>query len=175
MIEMNEEGEGKIWISDIIYPGTFDPITKGHLDIIERAEKLFPNNDILVAVAESPSKKTLFSLDERVDLVRKSTAHLENVFVVGFSGAFADFVKRHRTAGIIRGVRTTMDFEYELQLAQLNRTLADGVDTVFLPTKEQFSCISSSIVRELFLHDGDVSPFVPQPVLDAFSKKAKNK
>lgn len=153
----------------VIYPGTFDPITNGHLDIIERTAVLFPQ--VLVAVAESPSKKPLFELAERVDLVKKSTAHLANVSVIGFSDLLANVVQQYNITAIIRGMRTTMDFEYELQLAHLNRTLTQGVESLFLPTTEQFSYISSTIVRELFMHGGDVSPFVPQSVFEALTKR----
>lgn len=118
-------------MTSVIYPGTFDPITNGHLDIIERSAVIFPR--VLVAVANSPSKKPLFSLDERVELVRQSVAHLSNVEVFGFSDLLANVIKQHNISAIIRGVRTTTDFEYELQLAALNRLLAKGVDSLFFP------------------------------------------
>ena len=116
-------------MTSVIYPGTFDPITNGHLDIIERSAVIFPR--VLVAVANSPSKKPLFSLDERVELVRQSVAHLSNVEVFGFSDLLANVIKQHNISAIIRGVRTTTDFEYELQLAALNRLLTKGVDSLF--------------------------------------------
>ena len=156
-------------MSTVIYPGTFDPITNGHLDIIARSAKLFPN--VLIAVAASPSKKPLFSLEERVQLVEKSCAHLPNVSVMGFSDLLANVVNKLDITAIIRGMRTTMDFEYELQLAHLNRSLTKGVESLFLPTTEQWSYVSSTIVREIFLHGGDVSQFVPQAVLDALEAK----
>ena len=113
----------------------FDPITNGHLDIIERSAVIFPR--VLVAVANSPSKKTLFSLEERVELVRQSVAHLSNVEVFGFSDLLANVIKQHNISAIIRGVRTTTDFEYELQLAALNRLLTKGVDSLFFSTSRK--------------------------------------
>ncbi|SUT89341.1 phosphopantetheine adenylyltransferase [[Actinobacillus] rossii] len=156
-------------MTTVIYPGTFDPITNGHLDIIERSAKLFDN--VIIAVAASPSKKPLFDLEERVQLVEKSCARLANVRVIGFSDLLANVVNKLEITAIIRGMRTTMDFEYELQLAHLNRTLTQGVESLFLPTTEQWSYVSSTIVREIFLHGGDVSQFVPQVVLDGLSQK----
>ncbi|WP_044469845.1 pantetheine-phosphate adenylyltransferase [Mannheimia massilioguelmaensis] len=154
----------------VIYPGTFDPITNGHLDIIERSAVLFPK--VIVAVAESPTKKPLFNLQERVRLVEESVSHLANVEVIGFSDLLANVVKQYHITAIIRGMRTTMDFEYELQLAHLNRALTDGVESLFLPSTEKWSYVSSTIVREIYLHKGDVSQFVPMPVLKALSEKA---
>ena len=153
----------------VIYPGTFDPITNGHLDIIERSAVLFPR--VLVAVANSPSKKPLFSLDERVELVRQSVAHLSNVEVFGFSDLLANVIKQHNISAIIRGVRTTTDFEYELQLAALNRLLTKGVDSLFFPPAEKWAFVSSTIVREIYLHGGDVAELVPVPVLNALKAR----
>ena len=156
-------------MTSVIYPGTFDPITSGHLDIIERSAVIFPR--VLVAVANSPSKKTLFSLDERVELVRQSVAHLSNVEVFGFSDLLANVIKQHNIFAIIRGVRTTTDFEYELQLAALNRLLTKGVDSLFFPPAEKWAFISSTIVREIYLHGGDVAELVPVPVLNALKAR----
>lgn len=153
----------------VIYPGTFDPITNGHLDIIQRSAVLFPQ--VLVAVAHSPSKKPLFSLEERVELVRQSVVHLDNVKVIGFADLLANVVQQQQISAIIRGMRTTMDFEYELQLAHLNRQLTQGVESLFLPSTEKWSYVSSTIVREIHLHGGDVSQFVPTPVLAALKLK----
>ncbi|MBS6000568.1 pantetheine-phosphate adenylyltransferase [Haemophilus sp. CCUG 66565] len=152
-------------MTSVIYPGTFDPITNGHLDIIERSAVIFPR--VLVAVANSPSKKPLFSLDERVELVRQSVAHLSNVEVFGFSDLLANVIKQHNISAIIRGVRTTTDFEYELQLAALNHLLTKGVDSLFFPPAEKWAFVSSTIVREIYLHGGDVAELVPVPVLNA--------
>ena len=156
-------------MTSVIYPGTFDPITNGHLDIIERSAVIFPR--VLVAVANSPSKKPLFSLDERVELVRQSVAHLSNVEVFGFSDLLANVIKQHNISAIIRGVRTTTDFEYELQLASLNRLLTKGVDSLFFPPAEKWAFVSSSIVREIYLHGGDVAELVPVPVLNALKAR----
>ncbi|HHF3994134.1 TPA: pantetheine-phosphate adenylyltransferase [Haemophilus influenzae] len=156
-------------MTSVIYPGTFDPITNGHLDIIERSAVIFPR--VLVAVANSPSKKTLFSLDERVELVRQSVAHLSNVEVFGFSDLLANVIKQHNISAIIRGVRTTTDFEYELQLAALNRLLTKGVESLFFPPVEKWAFVSSTIVREIYLHGGDVAELVPVSVFNALKAR----
>lgn len=156
-------------MTSVIYPGTFDPITNGHLDIIERSAVIFPR--VLVAVANSPSKKPLFSLDERVELVRQSVAHLSNVEIFGFSDLLANVIKQHNISAIIRGVRTTTDFEYELQLAALNRLLTKGVDSLFFPPAEKWAFVSSTIVREIYLHGGDVAELVPVPVFNALKAR----
>ncbi|MGQ0286422.1 pantetheine-phosphate adenylyltransferase [Pasteurellaceae bacterium 22721_9_1] len=158
-------------MATVIYPGTFDPITNGHLDIIERSAVLF--SKVIVAVAANPSKKPLFDLAQRIELVQKSVQHLPNVQVLGFSNLLANVVQEHNATVIIRGMRTTMDFEYELQLAHLNRVLTKGVESLFLPTTEQWSYVSSTIVREIYLHGGDVNNFVPPPVLEAFKNRIK--
>ena len=154
-------------MTSVIYPGTFDPITNGHLDIIERSAVIFPR--VLVAGANSPSKKPL--LDERVELVRQSVAHLSNVEVFGFSDLLANVIKQHNISAIIRGVRTTTDFEYELQLAALNRLLTKGVDSLFFPPAEKWAFVSSTIVREIYLHGGDVAELVPVPVFNALKAR----
>ncbi|HHE8876836.1 TPA: pantetheine-phosphate adenylyltransferase [Haemophilus influenzae] len=156
-------------MTSVIYPGTFDPITNGHLDIIERSAVIFPR--VLVAVANSPSKKPLFSLEERVELVRQSVVHLSNVEVFGFSDLLANVIKQHNISAIIRGVRTTTDFEYELQLAALNRLLTKGVDSLFFPPVEKWAFVSSTIVREIYLHGGDVAELVPVPVFNALKAR----
>lgn len=156
-------------MTSVIYPGTFDPITNGHLDIIERSAVIFPR--VLVAVANSPSKKPLFSLDERVELVRQSVVHLSNVEVFGFSDLLANVIKQHNISAIIRGVRTTTDFEYELQLAALNRLLTKGVDSLFFPPAEKWAFVSSTIVREIYLHGGDVAELVPVSVFNALKAR----
>ena len=156
-------------MTSVIYPGTFDPITNGHLDIIERSAVIFPR--VLVAVANSPSKKPLFSLDERVELVRQSVPHLSNVEVFGFSDLLANVIKQHNISAIIRGVRTTTDFEYELQLAALNRLLTKGVESLFFPPAEKWVFVSSTIVREIYLHGGDVAELVPVSVFNALKAR----
>ncbi|MBV7388758.1 pantetheine-phosphate adenylyltransferase [Pasteurellaceae bacterium TAE3-ERU1] len=155
----------------VIYPGTFDPITNGHLDIITRAAALFPR--VLVAVAASPSKKPLFSLDERVALVEQSCHGLDNVEVLGFSGLLADVIMEREIKGIVRGVRAVADFEYELQLSHLNRLLTHGVESLFFPPSDRWSYVSSTMIREITLHGGDVSTLVPPPVLSALANKRR--
>lgn len=149
----------------VIYPGTFDPITNGHLDIIERSALLFPT--ILVAVAASPSKKPLFALKQRVELVKQSISHLPNVEVLGFSGLLADIIKQHQVKAIIRGVRAVSDFEYELQLSHLNRLLTNGVESLFFPPSDRWSYVSSTMIREISLHGGDTQALVPPAVYQA--------
>ena len=156
----------------VIYPGTFDPITNGHLDIITRAADMF--DQIIIGVAASPSKKTLFSLEERVKLVEESTAHLSNVSVVGFSGLLVDFAKEQQASILIRGLRTTMDFEYEFGLTTMYRKLLPGLESIFLTPSEEFAFLSSTIVREVAIHRGDVDQFVPKPVNTAILEKLKS-
>lgn len=158
-------------MATVIYPGTFDPITNGHLDIIERSAVIFPK--VFVAVANSPSKKPLFSLDERVELARQSVAHLANVEVFGFSDLLANVIKAYDITAIIRGVRTTTDFEYELQLASLNRLLTKGVESLFFPPTEKWAFVSSTIVREIYLHGGDVTDLVPTTVFNALQARCE--
>lgn len=153
----------------VIYPGTFDPLTNGHLNLIERTAEMF--NDVTIAVAASPSKKTMFSLEERVALVELSCAHLPNVAVLGFSGLLVDFAKEQKANVLIRGLRTTMDFEYEFGLTSMYRKLLPGLESIFLTPAEEFAFLSSTIVREVAIHQGDVAQFVPEPVNNAILKK----
>lgn len=153
----------------VVYPGTFDPITNGHTDLVERASKMFDH--IVVAVAENRKKNPLFSLDERVELASTVLSHLDNVEVVGFSKLLADFVKEQGASVILRGLRAVSDFEYEFQLANMNRVLAPDVQSVFLTPDEHYSFISSTLVREISLLSGDVSNFVHPDVLDALIQK----
>ncbi len=152
-----------------IYPGTFDPITNGHIDLVERAAKLF--NQVIVGVANNPSKKPRFTLDERVKLAIAVTKHLDNVIVVGFSGLLVDFAKEYQATVLIRGLRAVSDFEYEFQLANMNRRLYPELESVFLTPAEQNSFISSTLVKEVALHGGDVSQFVPDIVSAALNTK----
>ncbi|MBL1376138.1 pantetheine-phosphate adenylyltransferase [Zobellella iuensis] len=153
----------------VIYPGTFDPITNGHLDLIERASRLF--NKVIVGVAFSPSKRPMFSLDERVELVKEVTGQLGNVTVVGFSGLLVDFARAHRAGVLIRGLRAVSDFEYEFQLANMNRRLMPELESVFLTPAEENSFISSTLVKEVAIHGGDISQFVPAAVAEAVARK----
>ncbi|BDR14800.1 pantetheine-phosphate adenylyltransferase [Vibrio sp. STUT-A11] len=156
----------------VIYPGTFDPITNGHLDLIERAADMF--DEVIVAVAESPSKNTMFTLEERVNFVKDVTAHLNNVSAQGFSGLMVDFARDVNANVLIRGLRTTVDFEYEFGLTNMYRRLLPGLESVFLTPAEEYAFISSTIVREVAIHGGDVSAFVPKIVADAMHSKKRH-
>ena len=153
----------------VIYPGTFDPITNGHTDLISRAAKMF--DSVVVGVAASPSKKPWFSVDERVALAQRALAPLPNVEVVGFTGLLVDFAKEHNASVLIRGLRAVSDFEFEFQLANMNRRLMADLETIFLTPSEQNSFISSTLVREVALHNGDVSQFVCPAVAKALGEK----
>lgn len=152
-----------------IYPGTFDPITNGHLEIISRAARLFDH--IVLAVAASPGKKPLFTLDERVALARIATAHLPNISVVGFSNLMAHFAQQQQADILIRGLRAISDFEYEQQLAQMNRKLLPTLESVFLMPSEEHAFISSSLVKDVARHGGKVSDFLPAAVCEALMER----
>lgn len=158
-------------ITKVLYPGTFDPITNGHLDLIERAAKMF--DEVLIAVAASPSKKTMFSLKERVALAQEVTSHIPNVSAKGFSGLLVNFVKDENAHLLIRGLRTTVDFEYEFGLTNMYRRLSPGLESIFLTPAEEHAFISSTIVRETAIHGGDVTQFVPDAVNKALLEKTK--
>lgn len=151
-----------------IYPGTFDPVTNGHADLIERASRLF--SEVIVGIAASPSKKPRFDLAQRVALLEAVTSHLPNVSVVGFTGLLVDFAKDHQANVLIRGLRAVSDFEYEFQLANMNRRLSPDLESVFLTPAEENSFISSTLVKEVALHNGDVSQFVHPVVKQALEQ-----
>jgi len=155
----------------VVYPGTFDPITNGHIDLVYRACHLF--DFVTLAVAASPKKKPLFSLKERVQLCQDVLKDIPNIRVCGFSGLLATFVQEQGAYGVVRGLRAVSDFEYEFQLANMNRALAPEMESLFLTPAEQLSYISSTLVREIALLDGDVSKFVPQQVELALREKFK--
>ena len=140
-----------------IYPGTFDPITNGHADLIERASQMFSH--VIVAIASNPSKKPVFTLEERVELIKTVTAGLENVEVRGFTGLLADFADEQHATILIRGLRAVSDFEYEFQLANMNRRLNPKLESVFLTPAEENSFISSTLVKEVARHRGRVNEF----------------
>ncbi|RLA31655.1 MAG: pantetheine-phosphate adenylyltransferase [Gammaproteobacteria bacterium] len=148
-----------------MYPGTFDPITLGHEDLVRRAGRLF--DKVVVAIAANPSKEPMFTLDERVDLARTAMADFKNVEVTGYEGLTVDFAREHNLQVIVRGLRAISDFEYEFQLANMNRHLTDEVETAFLTPTETYTYISSSLVREICTLGGDISEFVSPGVKTA--------
>ena len=152
-----------------LYPGTFDPLTNGHTDLITRAAKMF--DSVLLAIAHNPTKKPCFTLDERVDLAKTVLSQYKNVQIIGFSGLLVDLAKVHNASVLIRGIRAVSDFDYEFQLANMNRRLHPDLESVFLTPSEQNSFISSTLVKEVALHNGDVSDFVSPIVARALQEK----
>jgi len=153
-----------------MYPGTFDPITLGHTDLVRRACRLFDR--VVVAVAANPGKQPMFSLEERVELARDALADIDNAEVSGYEGLTIDFALDNGLAVIVRGLRAISDFEYEFQLANMNRHLTDDVETAFLTPTETYTYISSSLVREIAKLGGDISEFVPPNVRDVLMERA---
>ena len=152
-----------------VYPGSFDPITNGHLDIIERASRVYEK--LVVGVLSNASKTPLFSAEKRVEMIRLVTKHLDNVEVDTFTGLLVDFAASKNATVIVKGLRTVADFEYEFQMAGMNQKLMPEVETIFLTPAEQFQFISGTFVREIAMMGGDVSGFVPQNILAALEKK----
>jgi len=152
-----------------IYPGTFDPMTNGHLDLVTRAALMF--DQVILAIAASPSKKPLFSLEERVALATAATSHLNNVEVIGFSDLMATFAKNHQANVLVRGLRAVSDFEYEMQLANMNKHLMPTLESVFMMPSKVWSFISSSLVKEVARHGGDIKPFLPDNITQALLEK----
>jgi len=154
-----------------MYPGTFDPITLGHEDLVRRASRIFDR--VVVAIAANPSKEPMFSLEERVELARASMTDLNNIEVSGYEGLTVDFARDNGLGVIMRGLRAVSDFEYEFQLANMNRHLADDVETAFLTPNENYNFISSSLVREICGMGGDISEFVSPIVNEALIKRCR--
>lgn len=152
-----------------IYPGSFDPLTNGHLDLIRRASNLFDR--LIVAITHNERKAPLFSVETRVSLVKEATAGYPRVETESFDGLLVDFVQRHGGQAIIRGLRTVSDFELEFQLAQMNRTLNDRVETIFMMPKETYTFISSTLVKEIARLGGDIRPFVPETIATALRER----
>jgi pantetheine-phosphate adenylyltransferase len=152
-----------------IYPGTFDPITNGHTDLVRRAASIF--DEVLVAVANNPRKSPMFGVEERVEMSRQVLADIPNVKVAGYEGLTVDFMREHDFRVVVRGLRAVSDFEFEFQLANMQRHLLPGMETVFLTPQEQFSFISSTMVREIAVFGGSVSQFVDPLVADALRGK----
>ena len=153
-----------------VYPGTFDPVTNGHKDLVQRASKLFDR--VIVAIAANPAKTPLFDLDHRVSMARTVFSDMDNVEVCGFSDLLVDFVQNSNANVILRGLRAVSDFEFEMQLASMNRRLNDEIETVFLTPSEETSFISASLVKEIALHGGDVSQFVHEAVVEELTRIA---
>lgn len=152
----------------IVYPGTFDPITNGHIDIIKRAAKIFP--EVIVGVAEAVAKKPFFSHQARIELAQQALTGIAGVSVVGFDNLLIDFAIQQKATVILRGLRAVNDFEYEFQLAGMNRKLSPEIETLFLTPSEHLMFISSSLVREIASFGGDISQFVPAAVVAAFNQ-----
>ena len=156
-----------------VYPGTFDPITRGHEDLVRRAARLFDR--VIVAVADNSDKQPWFSRPERVQLVAEAIRHLPNVEADGFDGLLVDYVTRRAGVAVIRGLRAVSDFEFEFQLALMNRKLNERVETIFLTPKETYTFLSSRIVKEIARHGGDVAQFVPAHVQTAMVAKLRRR
>jgi pantetheine-phosphate adenylyltransferase len=148
-----------------IYPGSFDPVTNGHIDVVERARKLF--DEVIVAVAHNDVKQPRFSLQERLGLLQETLGKIDNVRIAHFEGLLVDFARKENACAVIRGLRAISDFEFEFQMALMNRKLESAVETMFLMPKEEYTYLSSRIVKEIARLGGDVSKFVPAPVAKA--------
>jgi pantetheine-phosphate adenylyltransferase len=154
----------------VVFPGSFDPVTLGHIDLISRASKIAEK--VVIAVAVNTSKRTLFNLNERCDLLSQATSHLSGIEVIPFSGLLADFAKEHNAQALIRGIRGTTDADYELQLAQVNKALNTELETILLPANAATGFISSTVVKEVFKHNGDIDLFAPLCVKQALLNKS---
>ena len=155
-----------------VYPGTFDPLTRGHEDLVRRASRLFDN--LVLGIADSRAKRTFFTLQERIDMAREVLSDVKNLSVVGFTGLLTEFVRKQDARVVLRGLRAVSDFEYEFQLAGMNRDLYPDMETVFLTPGEQHMFISATLVREIAALGGDVSKFVDPRVAARLKKKARN-
>ena len=152
-----------------IYPGSFDPITAGHLDVIHRAARLF--DELVVAVAHNDQKKSMFTTGERMALIRENTASVGNIRVASFDGLLVEFARRENAAAVVRGLRAVSDFEFEFQMALMNRKLEPAIETIFLTPREEFTYLSSRIVKEIARLGGNVEAFVPPSVASALREK----
>ena len=155
-----------------LFPGTFDPLTLGHHDLVTRAARLF--DEVVIAVALSPGKRPLFELDERIALAQEVCRELPNVRVEGFSGLLVDYARHCGASILVRGIRSMTDFDYESQLAAMYRRLMPELEVLFLPARSELSCVTSTLVREVTLHGGDITPFVPPCIADAARLKLRS-
>ena len=156
-----------------VYPGSFDPVTLGHLDVITRGSRFF--DEVIVGVLQNSAKSPLFSVEERVNILKETTKDLPNVKVCAFDGLSVNFARENQATVILRGLRAVTDFEYELQMAQTNHVVAPDVDTVFLTTRLEYAYLSSTIVKEVAFFGGDISKFRPPPALKAIQSKLQSK
>ena len=152
-----------------VYPGTFDPVTNGHIDLVERSLRIF--GDVIVAVAENPKKAPLFPLEERIAMLKAVTVNYKNVVIEGFDGLLVEYVRKKGAVAIIRGLRAVSDFEYEMQMALMNRRLDSNIETVFLMPNVEYSFITSTIVKEAASYGGDVSSLAPQVIVEKLKEK----
>lgn len=159
-------------MSGAVCPGSFDPVTNGHLDVIERASAQFDR--VVVAVLVNPKKQGMFTVEERLEMLREVTVHLPNVTVDAWQGLLVDYAKNHELTAIVKGLRAVSDFEYELQMAQMNKELS-GVDTFFTATNPLYSFLSSSLAKEVVTYGGDVSHLLPPPVYDRLKKRIEER
>lgn len=156
-----------------VYPGSFDPITKGHLDIIKRSAEVF--DEVIVAVLVNPDKKGFFNIEERVELIKKSTQNISNVKIDSFQGLLVDYMKEKKAKVIVKGLRVVSDFEYELQMALMNKKLDSSIETVFMMTSAKYSYLSSSSIKQVVMFGGCIKDLVPDEVLDDIVKKFSKK
>lgn len=152
-----------------VFPGSFDPITKGHLDIIERSAKIF--DEIIVAVLINADKKGLFTIEERVELIKRSTSHIKNVKVKSFKGLLVDFLEKEECINVIKGLRNGTDYDYEAQMAIINKTLDENVETLFLVARSKYCGVSSSVVKQIGMLNGNIDKFIPSCIVEDFNKK----
>lgn len=160
-------------MSVAVYPGSFDPITNGHLDVIKRTAAIF--DKVVIGILVNQNKKPLFSLEERTEMIRRVTADIPNIEVYPFSGLVVEFAKEHNVNVLIRGIRSTTDFEYELQMAQINHKIDGNIDTLFFATDPRYSFVSSSAVKELWSYRQDVREYVPEYVIQKLQEKELEK